>query len=242
MRYWLQRRDDAAKKFAGKTNFDAYFGGMKQGADFKQPDLAAVLTRIAEDGAADFYDGQTADLIAASMRGHGLITKRDLQEYTAVWRQPIQGDWNGLHVITAPPPSSGGVGLLQLLKMRADLQPDFKDAPLNSPQYMHLYAEMEKRVFADRAQYLGDPDFYKVPVAAIDRRFLHRQARCRGQPERAIRHQERAAGPRDGDAGKDGDDAFLGRRQMGQRRVEHLYAQRLVRLGRSGGGNRHFAQ
>jgi len=107
---------------------------MKEGADFKQPDLAAVLTRIAEDGAADFYDGQTADLIAASMRGHGLITKRDLQEYTAVWRQPIEGDWNGLHVITAPPPSSGGVGLLQLLKMRADLQADFKDAPLNSPQ------------------------------------------------------------------------------------------------------------
>jgi gamma-glutamyltranspeptidase/glutathione hydrolase len=162
-----QRRDDAAKKFAGKANFDAYFGGMKQGADFKQPDLAAVLTRIAEDGAADFYDGQTADLIAASMRGHGLITKRDLQEYTAVWRQPIEGDWNGLHVITAPPPSSGGVGLLQLLKMRADLQADFKDAPLNSPQYMHLYAEMEKRVFADRAQYLGDPDFYKVPVAEL---------------------------------------------------------------------------
>jgi gamma-glutamyltranspeptidase / glutathione hydrolase len=162
-----QRRDDAAKDFAGNANFDTYFGGMKQGADFKQPDLAAVLTRIAEDGAADFYDGQTADLIAASMRGHGLITKRDLQEYTAVWRQPIQGEWNGLHVITAPPPSSGGVGLLQLLKMRADLQADFKDVPLNSPQYMHLYAEMEKRVFADRAQYLGDPDFYHVPVAQL---------------------------------------------------------------------------
>ena len=163
----LQRRDEASKDFAGKTNFDASFGGMKQGVDFTQPDLAAVLTRIAEDGAEDFYDGKTADLIAASMRGHGLITKRDLQEYTAVWRQPIQGDWNGLHVITAPPPSSGGVGLLQLLKMRADLQSDFKDVKLNSPQYMHLYAEMEKRVFADRAQYLGDPDFYKVPVAQL---------------------------------------------------------------------------
>jgi gamma-glutamyltranspeptidase / glutathione hydrolase len=162
-----QRRDDASKDFSGKTNFDASFSAMKQGANFKQPDLADVLTRIAENGAEDFYDGKTADLIAASMHGHGLITKRDLQEYTAVWRQPIQADWNGLHVITAPPPSSGGVGLLQLLKMRADLQSDFKDVKLNSPQYMHLYAEMEKRVFADRAQYLGDPDFYKVPVAQL---------------------------------------------------------------------------
>jgi gamma-glutamyltranspeptidase / glutathione hydrolase len=163
----LQRRDDASKDFAGKTNFDASFGKMKQGASFTQPDLAAVLTRIAEDGAEDFYDGKTADLIAASMRGHGLITKRDLLEYTAVWRQPVEADWNGYHVITAPPPSSGGVGLLQLLKMRADLQPDFKGVTLNSPQYVHLYAEMEKRVFADRAQYLGDPDFYKVPVAQL---------------------------------------------------------------------------
>jgi gamma-glutamyltranspeptidase/glutathione hydrolase len=172
-----QRRDDASKDFAGKTNFDASFSAMKQGANFKQPDLADVLTRIAENGAEDFYDGKTADLIADSMRGHGLITKRDLQEYTAVWRQPIQADWNGLHVITAPPPSSGGVGLLQLLKMRADLQSDFKDVKLNSPQYMHLYAEMEKRVFADRAQYLGDPDFYKVPVAQlIDDAYVAKRA------------------------------------------------------------------
>jgi gamma-glutamyltranspeptidase / glutathione hydrolase len=172
-----QRRDDASKDFAGKTNFDASFGGMKQDAEFKQPDLAAVLTRVAEGGPADFYDGQTADLIAAAMRGHGLITKRDLQEYTAVWRQPIEGDWNGLHVITAPPPSSGGVGLLQLLKMRADLQPDFKGVTLNSPQYIHLYAEMEKRVFADRAQYLGDPDFYKVPVGQLtDESYIAKRA------------------------------------------------------------------
>jgi gamma-glutamyltranspeptidase/glutathione hydrolase len=162
-----QRRDDAAKDFAGKTNFDSYFGNLKAGTNFKQPELAAVLTRIANDGAKDFYDGKTADLIAASMRGHGLITKRDLQEYKAVWREPIQANWNGYRVITAPPPSSGGIGLVQLLKMKEDLAPDFKDVPLNSAQYVHLIAEIEKRVFADRAQYLGDPDFYKVPVAQL---------------------------------------------------------------------------
>jgi gamma-glutamyltranspeptidase/glutathione hydrolase len=81
-----QRRDAAAKDFAGKTNFDTSFGNLKQGVTFTQPDLAAVLRRIADEGAEDFYNGETADLIAASMRGHGLITKRDLQEYRAVWR------------------------------------------------------------------------------------------------------------------------------------------------------------
>ena len=84
-----QRRDEAAKKFAGKTNFDAYFGNLKQGVNFTQPDLAAVLTRIADEGVEDFYNGETADLIAASMRGRGLIRKRDLQEYRAVWRRPF---------------------------------------------------------------------------------------------------------------------------------------------------------
>lgn len=162
-----KRRDDAAKDFAGKTNFDEYFGNLKEGVTFKQPDLANVLTRIANQGAKDFYDGKTADLIAASMKGHGLITKRDLQEYKAVWRQPVEAKWNGYEIITAPPPSSGGVGLVQLLKMKAMLAPQFKDVPLNSPQYIHLIAEIEKRVFADRAQYLGDPDFYKVPVAQL---------------------------------------------------------------------------
>ncbi len=162
-----KRRDDSSKDFGGKTNFDQYFGAMKEGTTFRQPELAAVLTRISNDGAQDFYHGKTADLIAASMKGKGLITKRDLQQYKAVWRQPVEAKWNGYEVITAPPPSSGGVGLVQLLKMKAMLAPQFKDVPLNSPQYMHLVSEIEKRVFADRAQYLGDPDFYRVPVAEL---------------------------------------------------------------------------
>jgi gamma-glutamyltranspeptidase / glutathione hydrolase len=173
----MQRRDNAAKDFEGKTNFDTYFGGMKAGETFKQPDLAAVLTRIANHGAKEFYNGKTADLIAASMRGHGPITKRDLQEYKAVWRQPVEANWNGYHVITAPPPSSGGVGLVQLLKMMADLMSSFEHVDLNSVQYIHLLAEIEKRVFADRAQYLGDPDFYKVPVAQLtDDAYLAKRA------------------------------------------------------------------
>lgn len=163
----IARRDAAAKEFGGKTNFDLYFGGMKAGEVFKQPDLAKTLQRISDKGAKGFYEGETAQLIARSMEGHGLITARDLKDYKAVWRQPITASWNGYRVITAPPPSSGGVGLVQLLKMKADLKDKFNEVPLDSAQYIHLVAEIEKRVFADRAQYLGDPDFYKVPVAQL---------------------------------------------------------------------------
>ncbi|CCD40556.1 Gamma-glutamyltranspeptidase [Candidatus Paraburkholderia kirkii UZHbot1] len=163
----ISRRDAASKDFAGKTNFDLYFGSMKAGQVFKQPDLAKTLQRISDKGAKGFYEGETADLIAKSMEGHGLITKRDLKDYKAVWRQPITASWNGYRVITAPPPSSGGVGLVPLLKMKADLKDKFQDVPLDSAQYIHLVSEIEKRVFADRAQYLGDPDFYKVPVAQL---------------------------------------------------------------------------
>lgn len=173
-----QRGVDASKEFGGKTNFDKYFGAMKAGANFKQPDLAAVLTRISNEGAKGFYQGKTADLFAASMKeGDGLITKQDLLEYRAVWRQPIEANWGGYRVITAPPPSSGGIGLVQLMKMKADLKQDFEGVKLNSPQYIHLVAEIEKRVFADRAQYLGDPDFYKVPVAQLtDDAYLAKRA------------------------------------------------------------------
>ncbi|KMQ78313.1 Gamma-glutamyltranspeptidase [Candidatus Burkholderia pumila] len=163
----ITRRDNAANDFGGKTNFDLYFGSMKAGAVFRQPDLANTLQRISDKGAKGFYEGDTADMIAKAMEGHGLITKRDLKDYKAVWRQPITASWNGYRVITAPPPSSGGVGLVQLLKMKADLKDKFNGVPLDSVQYIHLVVEIEKRVFADRAQYLGDPDFYKVPVAQL---------------------------------------------------------------------------
>ena len=173
-----QRRDNAEKDFGDKTNFGKYFGSLNAGVTFKQRELAATLTRIANKGAREFYDGKTADLIAASMKkSGGLITKRDLHEYKAVWRQPVQADWHGFRVITAPPPSSGGVGLVQLLKMKADLKNDFAGVPLNSAEYINLVAEVEKRVFADRAQYLGDPDFYKVPVKELtDDAYLERRA------------------------------------------------------------------
>jgi gamma-glutamyltranspeptidase / glutathione hydrolase len=170
-------RNYSAGEFKDRTNFDAYFGNMKAGAVFKQPELGETLERIADKGGSEFYTGETADLIAASMRGHGLITKDDLAGYKAVWREPLIGNWRGYQVVTTPPPSSGGVILLQMLKMREDLESKFANAEPNSAQYIHLVAEMEKRVFADRASYLGDPDFVKNPTAQlVDDTYLARRA------------------------------------------------------------------
>jgi gamma-glutamyltranspeptidase/glutathione hydrolase len=175
---WLQqRRDAAARSFAGKTNFDAYFSNLKTGVTFRQPELAQTLSRIASDGGREFYEGRTADLIAQQMYGHGLVTKQDLIQYKAVWRQPLSADWNGYQVITAPPPSSGGVGLIQMLKMRADLKQAFDGLELNSAPYIHLIAQIEDRVFADRQQYIGDPDSSKVPVDKLtDDAYLAQRA------------------------------------------------------------------
>ncbi|WP_418012980.1 gamma-glutamyltransferase [Paraburkholderia caribensis] len=171
---WLQkRRELASQGFGGKTNFDAYFSNLKTGVVFRQPELAQTLTRIASDGGREFYEGQTADLIARQMYGHGLLTKADLLQYKAVWRQPVTASWNGYQIVTAPPPSSGGIGLIQLLKMKADLKPQFDGVALNSEPYIHLVAQIEDRVFADRQQYMGDPDSYRVPVdKLIDDTYL----------------------------------------------------------------------
>ena len=148
------------ERYEGKTNFGDYFGDMQSGELHKQSELAATLRRIAENGVDGFYKGKTAELIVAEMgRGNGLITMEDLANYKAVWREPLQADWRDYQVISAPLPSSGGIALIQLLKIRDYIDHYFEDVTHNSAQYVHLVAEIEKRVFADRAQYLGDPDF-----------------------------------------------------------------------------------
>ncbi len=163
-----QYREDANKLFAGKTNFGDYFGAMKPGTVFKQPELAATLERIAKSGADDFYHGETARLLVAQMqRDNGLIGAADLADYRVKWREPMRISWRGNTVYTAPLPSSGGIALAQLLGIKEDRAADFKGVPLNSARYIHLLAEIEKRVFADRADYLGDPDFTQVPEAQL---------------------------------------------------------------------------
>ena len=162
------------------TNFGRYFGAMRAGQRFRQPELAATLQRIAAGGDKEFYEGRTADLLITQMhRGSpaGLINRADLAGYKAIWRSPVKGEWHGFQVITAAPPSSGGIGLLQMLTMKQDAGALFQGVALNSPQYLHLVAEIQKRVFADRAQYLGDPDVVPLTVAALlDSAYLARRA------------------------------------------------------------------
>ncbi|CAB3753699.1 gamma-glutamyltransferase family protein [Paraburkholderia humisilvae] len=185
-----KRRDDAAAQFSSRTNFGAYFANLKTGTTFRQPELALTLERIADDGGREFYEGQTAELIAKQMYGHGMISKTDLSQYKAVWRDPLMADWNGYRIVTAPPPSSGGIALVQLLKMKADLKPSFAGIELNSAPYIQLIAEMEDRVFADRQKYAADPDATQVPVGKlIDDAYLAQRA---GEVKQ-LQDQQRAA-------------------------------------------------
>ncbi len=159
---------DMLQRFAGKTNFIDYFGHMRAGERFVQPELAATLKRIAAEGPADFYQGKTAALIVAEMqRGGGLISAEDLAAYQAVWRTPLLTNWRDMQLLTAPPPSSGGIALQQLLTLKELNRQHFRGVSHNSAQYVHLMAEIAKRVFADRADYLGDPAFTEVPVQQL---------------------------------------------------------------------------
>ncbi|MDH3645219.1 MAG: gamma-glutamyltransferase [Gammaproteobacteria bacterium] len=163
-----ERIDRLENYFKGRGNFSVYFGGAQPGQVFKQPELAATLERIARQGRDGFYRGTTAELIAADMsRGDGLISTDDLAAYRPVWREPLAAQWRDYRLISAPPPSMGGFAVIQLLKMKDYLANAFDGVAHNSPQYLHLVAEIEKRVFADRAEYFGDPDFVDVPVARL---------------------------------------------------------------------------
>ncbi|MDO6445087.1 gamma-glutamyltransferase [Colwellia sp. 1_MG-2023] len=147
-----------------KVNFSNYFGGLKAGDTFKQPELAETLKRISTQGKDGFYKGKTAKLISDFMaKNGGIITEKDLASYQSKWRTPLQKQWRGYDVVTAPPPSSGGIAILQWLTMFDLVNKDEKISH-NSKDYMHILSEIGKRVFADRAEYLGDPDFYQVPV------------------------------------------------------------------------------
>lgn len=129
----------------------------------KQLDLAKTLKRIITYGRDGFYKGTTADLIVAEMkRGNGLISHTDLENYQAVIREPLKGTYRGYEIISMPPPSSGGIALFQLLNILEGY--DLKNYGHNSPATLHRYIEAMRRVYADRAEHLGDPDFYKVPV------------------------------------------------------------------------------
>jgi gamma-glutamyltranspeptidase/glutathione hydrolase len=140
-------------------------------------DLGHTLERIRDLGAAGFYEGPTADSIVAEMkRGGGLITHDDLRDYKAIWRTPLTGTYKDYKIISMPPPSSGGVALLQLLK---SVEPyPINDWGHNTAKTIHLMTEAERRAYADRSVYLGDPDFYRVPVARLtDKLYIDQRMR-----------------------------------------------------------------
>ena len=134
----------------------------KQGDIFIQKDLAKTLKRISKSGIDGFYKGITAKLIVKEMeRGNGLISERDLLEYSPVYREPVIGSFKDIEVISMGPPSSGGLLLIHMLNALENFQID--TLGWNSTDYIHLLTEIAKRAYADRAQHLGDPDFWKNP-------------------------------------------------------------------------------
>jgi gamma-glutamyltranspeptidase/glutathione hydrolase len=140
--------------------------GYQVGERVVQKDLAASLRRIQKYGADGFYKGKTADLITAEMeKGGGLITRDDLANYKTATRDAVTGEYNGYTITSMPPPSSGGVHIIQMLNMLSgyDLQADGH----NSADYLHKLIEAMRRAFADRSKYLGDPDYADVPTQAL---------------------------------------------------------------------------
>lgn len=159
--------DPGSKDYFFKANGNGYAPGDL----LRQRDLAASLRRIAADGAAGFYKGKTADLIVAQMkRSGGLITETDLNNYRVIERAPVCGDYRSNRICAMPPPSSGGIHLVQMLNIleRWDLQA----LGHNSADYIHRLVESMRRAYADRSLYLGDPEFFPVPMAQlIDKKY-----------------------------------------------------------------------
>ena len=135
----------------------------RPGEILRQPDLARTLERIRDRGRDGFYKGETARLIVAEMqRGGGIITEEDLARYEAVERPPVRGTYRGYEIISMPPPSSGGVALIQMLNILEGY--DLRAMGHNSPAYIHHVVEAMRRAYRDRARFLADPDFVDVPI------------------------------------------------------------------------------
>ena len=198
-----------AGSFEGKKDLLGRFEGSKRiflrdgryyqpGDRFVQPELARTLERISRQGARDFYEGETARLLAADVQSHGgLIALEDLKQYTVVERKPLTGTYRGYGIVTAPPPSSGGVGILQMLGVLEGT--GYEKSGAGSAASIHTMAEAMRHYFADRSEFLGDPEFAPVPltrlldpayILAIRRSIDPRRAR-----ESAAVHPGQAAPP-----------------------------------------------
>ncbi len=163
----LKSNDEYLSKYAETKRIylkgGAFYG---EGERFRQPELAATFARLQRSGPNEFYEGETARLIVADMkRNKGLMTMDDLRAYVAKERAPVRGNYRGHEIISMPPPSSGGAVLIEMLNILEGY--DLQKLEANSSDRYHLMAEAMRRAFADRAEYMGDSDFVKVPVQGL---------------------------------------------------------------------------
>lgn len=186
-----------AERFGRDPSSLAYFtrGGAayRKGDILVQKDLARTLKAIAKNGAKGFYEGPVADRIVAEMEANGgLITHDDLRSYRAVERAAVQGSFRGYDVVSMPPPSSGGVHLIEMLNVLEGS--DLAAMGHNSADYLGLLVETMRRAYADRSAYLGDPDFFDVPVAALTAPEYAAKIRGEINPRRATKSEDVAPG------------------------------------------------
>ncbi|HEY6368162.1 MAG TPA: gamma-glutamyltransferase [Candidatus Binatia bacterium] len=167
LRYAIERQSSNMKKFPelGRV-FLVKDEVPPEGEIIRQPDLGQTLKAIVSEGVDVFYQGWVAQAITDTVKNEGgVLSFDDLRSYKPVWRQPLVGSYRNRTVITMPPPSSGGVALIQMLNVLESHQ--LNQLAHNSGTYLQLIAEAMKHAFADRAQYLGDPDFVKAPISTL---------------------------------------------------------------------------
>ena len=187
----LSRNRDSFIEVNGPETFFAR--EINQGDTLAIPILAQTLERIAQNGRDEFYKGESAKILAKHIQSQGgIITEEDLAQYEAVWRDPIVFDYRDLKVISMAPPSSGGITLAQILKM---LEPhDLQKLGHHSPEYIQLVVEAERRAYADRNYFLGDPDFVQIPVnKLLDSEYLKSRMESFSW-EKATKSEDIAAG------------------------------------------------
>jgi gamma-glutamyltranspeptidase/glutathione hydrolase len=162
-----ERLQKSRQSFLDVNGSETFFGKeLKAGDTLKIPVLGETLRRIAANGKDEFYKGKTAKILAADMKKRGgIITEEDLASYQAVWRDPIQFTYKDLNIISMAPPSSGGITLAQIMKMIEPFK--LSDYGHHSPAHIQLLVEAERRAYADRNFYLGDPDFVKIPTKQL---------------------------------------------------------------------------
>ena len=188
--YGLAQTLDAKKDYMSKDQSSLEYFYKKDGALYRQgdilrqKDLAMTLRRISRKGRAGFYQGRTAELLVAEMeKGGGLITMEDMAKYHTVTRETISGSYRGYKVFSMPPPSSGGVHVVQMLNILEGY--DLRAMEHNSADYLHVLIESMRRAYADRSKYLGDPDYFEVPVEALTNKEYGERLRNSIDPNKA---------------------------------------------------------